>query len=170
MGKISAGAAGQHKAGGAVALCDLWHHGICHRSDFVGLPAGAEYADAGNPERFIDDGGAECLFCRGDDSGGVQVGRPKGTADFYAGPGRVVRTVCGRGLYPQPSGQRGGNRILLQDGAVGYCRFVPASGFGSAAVDSPLGQDCQQKGVVKISREILDSSSHRMTAAEAAAR
>ena len=90
MGKISAGAAGQHKAGGAVALCDLWHHGICHRSDFVGLPAGAEYADAGNPERFIDDDGAECLFCRGDDSGGVQVGRPKGTADFYAGPGRIL--------------------------------------------------------------------------------
>ena len=109
-------------------------------------------------------------FSRGDDSGSVQVGHPKGTADFYAGPGRVVRAVCGRGLYPQPSGQRGGNRILLQDGAVGYCRFVPASGFGSAAVDSPLGQDCQQKGVVKISREILDSSSHRMTAAEAAAR
>lgn len=68
---------GQHKAGGAVALCYLWHHGICHRSDFVGLPAGAEYADAGNSERFIDDGDAECLFCRGDDSGGVPSGASK---------------------------------------------------------------------------------------------
>ena len=97
-------------------------------------------------------------------------GVQKGRLIFMLVLGVSSGTVCGRGLYPQPSGQRGGNRILLQDGAVGYCRFVPASGFGPAAVDSPLGQDCQQKGVVKISREILDSSSHRMTAAEAAAR
>lgn len=66
-------------------------------------------------------------------------GIQKGRLIFMLVLGCVVRAVCGRNLYPQPAGKRGGNRILLQDGVVGYCRIVPASGFGTAVFDSSLG-------------------------------